>query len=187
MPPRVGGVGPSHYLARPAERPGRVTFASDRVCVSQRSLTCVWGSVLARRNAGPIYIGGYSAVSAVCLVSLSATFGCCRLVGSSDHLSAPRGVPTFAAGCPGYAVFEVCRIPGSASEGLGGISLRRLVPWASFWWVNCCCSRTVVCLLWLSPRPRAIVHQRWRPIPLTRLRVKCRLVAAAARLDSGAL
>lgn len=40
-PPRVGGVGPLHYLARPPEMPGRVTFASDRVCVSQRPLTYV--------------------------------------------------------------------------------------------------------------------------------------------------
>lgn len=65
-----------------------------------------------RRDAGPMYFGGYSAVPAVCLSLLSAAFGCCRLDGLSDHLIRAPVVPPLAADCPGYAVSEMCRIPG---------------------------------------------------------------------------
>lgn len=169
--------GPS--LSRPSSREARTRHFRFGQSVRVSAVADLrWGPVLSSGCGTNIC---WWIQCGVCRLSVSS-FRYPRVLQVGWYVRSPiraSVVPTFAADCPGCAVSEMCRIPGwsprcwkhsSAQAGSLGIVL----------WVNCCCSCTVLCLLWPSLRPRAIVHQRWPSIPRAQLRVKYRLMATAA-------
>lgn len=88
--PRVRRCGAPSYLARPSERPGRVTFRFGQSVRVSAAVELRVGPVLVVRDGDQICLVWIQCSVCVCAVS-PLPFGCCRLVGLSDHLLSPRG------------------------------------------------------------------------------------------------